>query len=242
MSQGECYPSECRKFWVASATFVANCPEGMAGSSVTVTKQFKSYTSLEHAEVVARQCAKREAMTALVCHYESTQCFTPPCPGQVAVCATSTSLISQIDADTKAIVLARDAAQAVCDNLATWFSSQEFTAYCAAETCGNPVTRIAVFTSSISQAHAGAQALMLAQAAAQAALVCTPHGVDQSLAYRADDFEGATASADVNLFMPCAAALFFTVPDSGLHTAADFESGLIEYSEGEVSTFSFFNP
>lgn len=55
-----------------------------------------------------------------------------------------------------------------------WFSSQAFTAECAANFVGDPVTAQASVTSSISQADANAQALLRAEGFADASLSCQP--------------------------------------------------------------------
>lgn len=65
---GSCpLPSDCRKFWIATRSFTARCAEGKEGDSVTVTQQYKSYISLQHAESEARRIARARAEAALTC-------------------------------------------------------------------------------------------------------------------------------------------------------------------------------
>lgn len=90
--------------------------------------------------------------------------------------ATATSTISQANADALALAAATAAANAALAQtgcIATFSSTQSFTANCPVGCLGPPVTKSATATSLISQADADAKALAAAQTAATAALVCT---------------------------------------------------------------------
>ncbi len=64
---GACPERHCAPFWVATRSHTARCPEGYTGASVTVTRSFTSYLSLNHAEQQAAALAKRDATAQLHC-------------------------------------------------------------------------------------------------------------------------------------------------------------------------------
>jgi hypothetical protein len=114
---GSCdHPQQHRPFWVATRTYTARCPEGKVGDPVTITRQYRSYISLHDAETRALCLAKREAETEIVCSFEATQCWQPPCGGLFypPECRTAQSQISPEDAQQKALILAKGAAEAHC--------------------------------------------------------------------------------------------------------------------------------
>lgn len=102
--------------------------------------------------------------------------FEPATTQGVTGTATKTSLISQADADAKALAaatVAANAALAAVGCVTRYTSNQFFTAKCDVGTFGNPVTKSASAVSYTSQADADTQALAAAQTLAEAALVCT---------------------------------------------------------------------
>ena len=64
---GSCPLTDCRPFWVATKSYTARCGEGTEGPSVTITQQYKSFVSLDHAKSEALRIAKEKARAALVC-------------------------------------------------------------------------------------------------------------------------------------------------------------------------------
>lgn len=90
--------------------------------------------------------------------------------------ASATSLVSQTDADNEAMALACAEAEAAL--VCTWTATKTCTATCPPDEVGNPVTKEATYTSTISQEDADTQAEAAACAAAAAELVCTvPEGI-----------------------------------------------------------------
>lgn len=137
MNTGGCSSTPvCPPFWVADATYTAECsggrtisPYGTAiagpfGPPVTVTRQFRSTLSLDHARQEALALAKREAEIELVCRFRSTQCVTPQCGSAWStfnypqICATADSLISQGDAEYQARQAALVSANEFCAHTA----------------------------------------------------------------------------------------------------------------------------
>lgn len=106
--------------------------------------------------------------------YTSTQSYTASCVtgtgNPVTKTASATSSISQVDADEKALAQAKSEAEA--ELTCSWTATQSFTAVCPVPSVGEPVTKEATYTSTISLADANAQALALAQTLAEAELVC----------------------------------------------------------------------
>lgn len=93
-------PCPTTPFWVATETYTAECPAGKVGVPVTVTRQARSYRSMEEARALALCHAKREAEAELQCQFFSRQCVNVL--GTV-LCGTAFSEISQADADDKAL-------------------------------------------------------------------------------------------------------------------------------------------
>lgn len=133
MNTGSCSPPPaCPPFWVAEATYTAECsggrtisPYGTAiagpfGPPVTVTRQYRSTFSLAHAQQEAMKLAKREAEIELVCRFRSTVCVSPHCGSAwstfnyAQICETRDSMISQGDANYQAGEAAMASAHAFC--------------------------------------------------------------------------------------------------------------------------------
>lgn len=115
--KGDCHDRPAAKRFVATRTFRAECPScppGLTGAPVVMTRQGESCRSLRDAEEIASENAKRAAFAALDCVFTSTQTATASCPGHPEISvtreATSTSPISQADADAKAFAAALSAA------------------------------------------------------------------------------------------------------------------------------------
>lgn len=100
---------------------------------------------------------------------------------QVCSKASATSVISQADADSKAIALATTQAQLLLNCQQEFTSTQSYTAHCPAGSLGSPVTKTATATSFVSQAAADAAALAAATAAANAALTCDGDNTNQAI-------------------------------------------------------------
>lgn len=110
--------------------------------------------------------------------------FYGPVPAQICESATATSLISQADADAKAVAAAVVLGQAQLNCVPVFTSTQQYTANCGIGSLGNPVTKSATAKSFISQADADSKALSAAQAAALAALDCTGSNNGQNITIR----------------------------------------------------------
>lgn len=70
-------PPHCPPFWEAQRTYTAVHTDGCLGSSITVTRRYRSHQSMRHAEDVAHDLAKCEALAAMA-SYLRTQTV---CPG-----------------------------------------------------------------------------------------------------------------------------------------------------------------
>jgi len=119
----------CPPFYVADATYTATCPGGVdfpesggttngpVGPSVTITRQYRSTVSVEHARSMALALAKREAELELRCQFRAVASAMPYCDAVnlPPVFATVDSFISQADADYRAAVAANDLATAACE-------------------------------------------------------------------------------------------------------------------------------
>lgn len=115
-------------------------------------------------------------------------------PAQICEDVTSTSEISQQDADTKAYNQALAAAQAELNCVPFYQSTQSYTTACPFGSFGQSITRSASATSFVSQAEADAEALAEAQAAAEAALDCSQSNNDEPITIN-DRTAGVSAPA-----------------------------------------------
>lgn len=126
-NSGGCAVPACAPFWVADATYTAECPGGRTnngdtnrlgpwGPQITIRRQARSYLSLEHAQAEAQRLAKQEAEMELVCRFNATACVTPNCGSAFVslhyppICRTADSTNSQVEADTRAALAAKQAA------------------------------------------------------------------------------------------------------------------------------------
>lgn len=101
-------------------------------------------------------------------------------PVQVCKTANATSLISQSDADTKALNAATLAANSALNCVHIYTSTQLYAATCPLGN-GSPVTKSATATSFVSQADADASALATAKALAIAAIDCSASNNTQQI-------------------------------------------------------------
>lgn len=57
----------CAPFYVADATYTAECPAGQTGDPVTKRAQARSFVSVAHARLLALREAREQALAELVC-------------------------------------------------------------------------------------------------------------------------------------------------------------------------------
>jgi len=69
----------CKPFWVSTKTYTAQCAEGMVGEPFSATVEYKSTISQRHADQVALEQAREQALRGLVCHWLSKACQRTPC-------------------------------------------------------------------------------------------------------------------------------------------------------------------
>lgn len=145
------------------------------------TADASSESSQQDADNKATAAATAQAQAQLNClpSWTATEQFTATCPAgtlgnpnSITKSATYTSLISQLDAEQKALARAQALAEDALTCLTAYTSTQEATADCPVGTTGDSVTKTASYTSVISQEDADAQAYALALAAAEAELEC----------------------------------------------------------------------
>jgi hypothetical protein len=172
-------------------TATAQCPAGTTGAAVSYTVPagtIQVTTNQADADAQALSLALQTAGNQLNCvtppttYFNTAQTFTATCTGGTGAPVTVTipansysSIVSQADANQQALNAAQSAAQAAlqCVFINT---QQSYTASCTAPATGTPVTitvPAAVFTSTLSQADANAQALASATNQANAALACS---------------------------------------------------------------------
>lgn len=203
----ECTPPEYTS--TQTASFTAECQGPYEGEPVTVTKTVTrgSLVSQEDADdlalAAAEAQAEEEAEAALDCvHvvYSSTQTYTATCPegytgDPVTVEGHATSSSSQMAADTIAMAIAQEAAEAAlaCAPIVFTATSTQ-TAACPEGFQGSAQTVTSTATSIVSQEDAYLQATNLALATATGMLNCVPEGYSASATYEATCPEGFTGT------------------------------------------------
>lgn len=147
----------------ATVTVVRICPYGQKGPPQLVTKSF-SANDYAYAETVALTAAYAEASAGLVC--------VNNIPPEVFI-VTAADLVYRCAVPYRNINYYRSAASINADFV--YFATSTVAARCPAGTYGKGAYATVTASSYLSYADAEAQAILQAQAAAQAALQCTPY-------------------------------------------------------------------
>jgi hypothetical protein len=145
------------------------------GASPMVAVTVSSLNTPTDTNIIKNQIQGSQCPCTAMRSFTSTQTATANCVvGDGAIVtktATATSSISQYDADKKALAQAQALADAELH--CTWTSTETVTVQCAVGLMGQPVTKTASYTSTISQKDADEHATAMATNMANHELICS---------------------------------------------------------------------